>query len=131
MLPILLFCFLLSISPDNGWNIVRQRVNNATIKFHIIGYSFPEYSHPRQKRDYSSYTDCFGDVEEPLYGFRTRVTLAENSPCTLGVTCRGVPGLDASFDGENGLDRADEAVERQTGEEFFSEAPSDCRVTCN
>jgi len=66
-----------------------------------------------------------------LYGFRTRVTLAENSPCTLGDTCRGVPGLDLSFDSDNSLDRADEGVERQTGEEFLSEAPPDCRVTCN
>jgi len=42
-----------------------------------------------------------------------------------------VPGLDASFDSDNSIDRVDEGVERQTGEEFFSEAPPDCRVTCN
>jgi hypothetical protein len=38
-----------------------------------------------------SMDDCYDDMEEPLYGFRTKVTLAENSPCTLGTTCRGSP----------------------------------------
>ena len=82
-----------------------------------------------------NYADCFDDVEEPLYGFRTRVTLAENSPCILGVTCRGTPDSEFGFDSDNDLnfDRASEDyydLERQTGEEFFSEAPPDCRVTC-
>ena len=31
--------------------------------------------------------DCFSDLEEPLYGFVTNVTLVEDMPCILGVQC--------------------------------------------
>ncbi len=34
--------------------------------------------------------DCF-EGEEVKYGFRSTVTLLENSPCILGSTCKGVP----------------------------------------
>jgi len=89
----------------------------------------------RQKRKVDSLDDCFDDLEEPTYGFRAKVTLAENSPCILGSTCRGNPDFakrssdddiisDENFPSEDVLD------ERQTGEEFFSEGPPDCRVTC-
>ena len=89
----------------------------------------------QQKRKVDSLDDCFDDLEEPTYGFRAKVTLAENSPCILGSTCRGNPDFakrsfeddiktDENFPSEDVLD------ERQTGEEFFSEGPPDCRVTC-
>ena len=90
--------------------------------------------------------DCFDDLEEPTYGFRAKVTLVENSPCILGSTCRGTPTLDfiakrsdSSSDDitvenltpEDVLDTSEDVLdERQSGEEFFSEAPPDCRVTC-
>jgi len=86
-----------------------------------------------------------------------QVTLVENSPCTLGGTCRGTPdasnnvfvnrndvieqpyydndlsqnydaGNDA-FYGENDFENNSNS-ERQTGQDFSSEAPPDCRVTC-
>ena len=123
--------------------------------------------------------DCFEDMHEPLYGFRTKVTLTENSPCELGVTCRGVPednpesiqNLSDNFVGPNGAtipesihlqdnsnppkssnyqnsysvlesstssttesydfisDNYNEnVIERQTGEDFTSDGPPDCRV---
>ncbi len=91
-----------------------------------------------------SLDDCVDGVEEPLYGFRTRVTLVEDQPCTLGVTCRGQPeggdGFGSSFFGnfssspflrrssENAVDFTDQLLRRQTGEEFSSDAPPDCRV---
>ena len=31
--------------------------------------------------------DCFSDLEEPLFGFVTNVTLVEDMPCILGVQC--------------------------------------------
>ena len=103
------------------------------------------------------YNECFTDVQEPLYGFKVKVTIAENSPCTLGVTCRGdpVPSLDfgtaanqfssRTSDDYNDLKEPNEPedpidlhypnnledLDRQTGEEFFSEAAPDCRVTCS
>jgi hypothetical protein len=68
------------------------------------------------------------------------VTLAENSSCVLGDTCRGTPdgagtnhlgngyfGLSANHLDSDYFDDND----RQTGEEFSSDAPADCRVTCS
>ena len=47
--------------------------------------------------------DCFSDLEEPLYGFVTNVTLVEDMPCILGVQCfengktiRGNDGIEES-----------------------------------
>ena len=88
--------------------------------------------------------DCF-EEEEVKYGFRSKVTLVENSPCILGSTCRGVPegesrtqsnfirkelDLNSIWD-EVDLDliriRSD-YLDRQTGEAFSSDGPPDCRV---
>ena len=61
--------------------------------------------------------ECSGQ-ETQLYGFRANVTLSE---CTVGVDC----------DMEDTLRRTGfnpyRQIRRQTGEEFFSEAPPDCR----
>ena len=100
----------------------------------------------RRKREVDSLDDCFDDLEEPTYGFRAKVTLVENSPCILGSTCRGTPASDFFAKRSDGpsYDTTDENLtpadvldtpedvldERQSGEEFFSEAPPDCRVTC-
>ena len=96
----------------------------------------------RRKREIDSLDDCFDDLEEPTYGFRAKVTLVENSPCVLGSTCRGSPTSNSfsarSDEGswndvtDDDVDyySTDDVIERQTGEEFFSEAPPDCRVTC-
>lgn len=104
----------------------------------IIDYSYNydnNYNNNiRRKREIDSLDDCFDDLEEPLYGFRVQVTLAENSPCILGSTCRVNPDFakrssdddidDEYFSSEDVLD------ERQTGEEFRSEGSPDCRTTC-
>ena len=50
---------------------------------------------------------------QQLFGFRTRVKLVDRQPCLLGVTC--------DLQG-NRINK------RQTGEEFGSEAPPDCRT---
>ena len=115
--------------------------------------------------------DCYSDMDEPLYGFRSKIVLTENSPCELGVTCRGVPEdlnadlksslqqqqqqqqLNLQYYGGSSLQQQqqqqrnsqyydssslqqqqnvqyfDNSIERQTGEDFSSDGPPDCRVT--
>jgi hypothetical protein len=107
-------------------------------------------------------------MDEPLYGFRSKIVLTENSPCELGVTCRGVPedlnpDLQSSLQQQQQLNSQyyvgssmqlqqqqqnaqyyessslqqqqqnvqyfDNSIERQTGEDFSSDGPPDCRVT--
>lgn len=55
------------------------------------------YNVDRRKRDtykkkteqiVNSLDDCFPGIPEPMYGFRTKVFLYENSPCTFGSTCQ-------------------------------------------
>lgn len=41
----------------------------------------------RGERMMNSMDDCFSDMPEPKYGFRTKVTIVENSPCVFGSTC--------------------------------------------
>jgi len=40
------------------------------------------------RRIMNSMDDCFSDMPEPMYGFKTQVTLVEDSPCFLGSTCK-------------------------------------------
>ena len=72
------------------------------------------------KREINSMDDCFDFMEEPLYGFRVNVT--QEIECSLlGPDC-GMPSNSTVIDN---------AESRQTGEDFSSEAPPDCRiVTC-
>ena len=95
--------------------------------------------------------NCF-EEKEVKYGFRSKVTLVENSPCILGSTCRGFLvgqsrsesnlirrelGLNLIQD-ELNLDLYQDNLDlglieenyfdRQTGEEFSSDGPPDCRV---
>lgn len=41
----------------------------------------------RRKKIMNSMDDCFSDMPEPKYGFKTKVTVVENAPCVLGSTC--------------------------------------------
>merc|ERR1719266_1573551 len=79
--------------------------------------------------------DCFSDMERPKFGYRMKVTLMENEPCNIDFenpdqsTCI-VPSNSVDV-GPNGLDRRLSiyyAQSRQTGEEFRSGAPPDCRI---
>jgi hypothetical protein len=36
----------------------------------------------------NSMDDCFADMPEPKYGFRTMITLVEDKPCDLNSTCK-------------------------------------------
>ena len=75
------------------------------------------------KREINSMDDCFDFMEEPLYGFRVNVT--QEIECSqLGPDC-GMPSNSTVID--NLIDNQF-AESRQTGEEFSSEAPPDCRI---
>jgi hypothetical protein len=81
--------------------------------------------------------DCFDFIEEPLYGFRVYVT--QEIQCSeLGPDC----GLNKNSRlADNAIDRwqrnssknpnrkENQFVVRQTGENFRSDAPPDCRIT--
>ena len=81
--------------------------------------------------------DCFDFIEEPLYGFRVNVT--QEIQCSeLGPDC----GLNENSRlANNAIDRwqrnslknlirkEDQFDVRQTGENFRSDAPPDCRIS--
>ena len=71
------------------------------------------YANFEEDRTYKAenIADCIKGVGQPLYGFTVNVTILRDSPCIIGQTCR--PSV---------------ALPRQTGEDFFSLAPPDCRV---
>ena len=86
-------------------------------------FSYKQQKHHFIKREIDSMNDCFDFMEEPLYGFRVNVT--QEIECSqLGPDC-GMPSNSTVID--NLID--DQFAEsRQTGEEFSSEAPPDCRI---
>jgi len=61
---------------------------------------------------YKKLKEC-QDFQEPLFGFRVKVTLVENEACVVGETCteEGLK-IDRHF-----------LLDRQTGENFLSAAP--------
>ena len=68
------------------------------------------------KRAVNSMDDCFDTIDEPLYGFRTKVT-SEKTCRVFGTSCDITKAIKESI-----------LQERQTGEEFQSDAPKDCRI---
>ncbi len=40
------------------------------------------------EKEMDSMDDCFEDMPEPKYGFRTRVTLVDDKPCDFTTTCK-------------------------------------------
>jgi len=82
-------------------------------------FSHPQQKHHFIKREIDSMNDCFEFMEEPLYGFRVKVT--QEIECSkLGPNC-GMPS--------NSTDKDNQFDVRQSGENFSSDAPPDCRIT--
>ena len=88
----------------------------------------------------NSMDDCFEFMGEPEYGFRVNVTVTQE--CQDGPdspdSCRNIDTkrVDLS-ESDNTInivgrsynsDRFQSAFDRQTGQEFSSDAPVDCRV---
>ena len=73
--------------------------------------------------------DCFADMERPRFGWRAKVTFMENEPCEIDSenpelsTCR-INSISNNEDETNYY----YAQSRQTGENFRSAAPPDCRI---
>ena len=77
---------------------------------------FYSYHYGIVKRAVNSMDDCFDMMDEPLYGFRTKVT-SEKTCGVFGTICDISKAVNGSI-----------LQERQTGEEFRSDAPKDCRI---
>ena len=76
-----------------------------------------KYPHRFIKRAIDSLDDCFDTMSEPLYGFRTKISNEKN--CEIeGVNCV----VSKAKKNESNFQK------RQTGEEFRSDAPPDCRI---
>ena len=87
-----------------------------------------KFDHNLMKRDIDSLDDCFDFIEEPSYGFRVNIT--QEIPCSeLGEDC----GMNSTkTDNSTSYKAWKQFKVRQTGEEFASDAPPDCRITeCN
>jgi hypothetical protein len=61
---------------------------------------FNEYDYDEEEEEepfvVNSLDDCIDGIDEPLYGFRSNITLLENSPCILGQTCQNSTELNQS-----------------------------------
>ena len=77
---------------------------------------FYSYHYGIVKRAVNSMDDCFDMMDEPLYGFRTKVT-SKKTCGAFGTNCDISKAVKESI-----------LQERQTGEEFRSLAPKDCRI---
>ena len=79
--------------------------------------------------------DCFDDMERPEFGWRVKVTLMDDEPCTIDPKNLEMSTCKLSSASESDLLEALDTGElnhhyaqsRQTGEEFMSAAPPDCR----
>ena len=68
--------------------------------------------------------DCFDDIPRMEFGWRVKVSLIDNEPCTFDP----VDDIDRRCVVTNNTE-TDTFQRRQTGENFRSAAPADCRVT--
>ena len=97
-----------------------QKISNGlSFRLHYIGNKtafFYSYPYGIVKRAVNSMDDCFDTMDEPLYGFRTKVT-SEKTCGAFGTNCDLSKAVKESI-----------LQERQTGEEFRSDAPKDCRI---
>ena len=84
--------------------------------------------------------DCFDDLEPTKFGFRVKVTLMDEEPCDIGISCFNIDAEVGSMTGNSiqsasrysHFKRSDTAENRQTNENFVSVSPPDCRLrnTC-
>ena len=76
--------------------------------------------------------DCFDDMERPKFGYRVKLMLKEKEPCDYDFknpdqsTCILPSNTNVKRIGTGTLKSY--AQSRQTGEEFSSAAPTDCRI---
>ena len=93
---------------------------------------FQEIKSGSPEDDHVEYVeDCFQDMERPKFGWRVKVTVMQDEPCDLNPenpelnTCT----LPLKINNETDSDlNSSNAQRRQTGEQFRSAAPPDCRI---
>ena len=86
--------------------------------------SYNEFKRDEDIFEVDSLDDCFDDVSEPLFGFRTQLMLTENEPCDINVDCQVGNSTQTSNDNND----SSKFFRRQTGEEFSSDGAPSCRV---
>ena len=93
----------------SGFNTLARNFRCLRTRLYAVGHSndirgmrkfsyVPQFRNGRKlevDENVNSIDDCIEGVEEPLYGFRTNITLLRDSPCIMGSTCDifGSPGL--------------------------------------
>ena len=97
---------------------IEVHANMRRKKKHLSSYGHPYYDNYIVKRAVDSMDDCFEEMREPLYGFRTKIT--SEKQC-------GIDGLECDLS-NSATTNNNTAERRQTGEEFASDAPPDCRI---
>ena len=125
-------CFL----PRLKHNLMQHELqNNSRLKkkltVPIIQKRRSSVTHNRQMRVTKMQIFAKNCFPEPKYGFRTKVTLVDNKSCVIGSSCDNTTISDNSYDFRRhpGYLPTNEFTRRQTGEEFSSDGPPDCRVT--
>ena len=91
---------------------LRRAIKNLSNKFmknimclqtRLYGYGHPyEIHHFRSRtshlphyndKNINSIDDCIDGIQEPLYGFRTKIFFLKDSPCVLGSTCDSISSI--------------------------------------
>ena len=98
-----------------SFNLLRVGDNGA-----MRGAPTFKRQHPKANPPAVTLDQCFDDIPEPKFGFASKVTIVNDQPCVLDVTC------DAN--GNTLFARRRTKIDRQTGEAFFTSAAPDCRA---
>ena len=79
--------------------------------------------------------DCFDDMERPRFGYMMKIMLKENEPCQIDfenpdqTTCNLTSNANSEDLNESSIINSKYyAQSRQTGQDFRSAAPPDCRI---
>lgn len=111
---------------DHGYMpIYLYSVACIRTRLHFYSQHRDRYLRKYVKRAVNSMDDCFDFMGEPMYGFKVKINyqeICENGECKVDLAeqCNLV-------DDENCVRRSASGLNRQTGEEFASDGPPDCR----
>jgi len=133
-------CLRTSLTAKSNPKII-EKLSKATQRPKKYSYGsdsdtedFDENEDEDDDNEINSIDDCVEGVEEPLYGFRVKVKVIEDQPCILGKTCTGTLETYKKQEEVSSDVVATHSLnypgfsERQTGENFASDAAPDCRI---
>ena len=120
-----------------GWIIIfRGGIDSLAKSYKCLKAKMLRKKRSPDSTNYGAPAECQPDL---LYGFRSRVSIVENQSCILDVTCtatgdrinaallakrRGQPNMSKHV--QNSARQS--FAKRQSGEEFQSDAPPQCRA---